>query len=322
MVMRLSIIIPIYNAEKYLERCIKTLYMQELLIDEFEVIMINDGSTDGSFMIAQNLARQYNNIILLTQENLGVSAARNRGLDEANGDRVIFVDSDDYLIPYTLHKILKYAEDFKVDICTFNILVASDKQDYISYQPISKKPVITGEEALISGFNPYSVCSKIFSLNFINSNHLRFKRIIVSEDVEFNMRAYILATRVTFTGYVSYYYYNNTKSITSNSDLDKLRKKCESSIIVNKSFLNMSLCVLSKSLRKNLFRRSNSMAAGNIIMIIKNRKNNSKTVSYELLKMMKDSGLYPIKGRTLSFKTTIILPFLNCEFLVRKLIKK
>ena len=94
---KLSIIVPVYNVEKYLERCINSLINQDLCRNEYEIIIVNDGSTDYSGDIAKAIQSKVENIHLYEQVNGGLSAARNTGLKYACGKYVIFVDSDDYL---------------------------------------------------------------------------------------------------------------------------------------------------------------------------------------------------------------------------------
>ena len=96
--MRLSIIIPMYNAEKYIRRCVTSIYHQGLVLNDFEVIVINDGSTDSSVQIIKNLCQVYTNLILINKENEGQGAARNLGIDMARGNYLFFIDSDDYLL--------------------------------------------------------------------------------------------------------------------------------------------------------------------------------------------------------------------------------
>ena len=94
---QLSIVIPIYNVEKYLYTCLLSIMTQDIPLTDYEVILINDGSSDGSLVIAERFAAQYSNIRLISQENRGLSGARNRGIEEAQGEYIWFIDSDDYI---------------------------------------------------------------------------------------------------------------------------------------------------------------------------------------------------------------------------------
>ena len=95
--MKLSIVIPVYNVEKYVNRCLLSVLNQKVSSNEYEIVIVNDGSTDSSLSIVEEMIESYNNVILVSQENAGLSAARNRGLLLAKGDYIWFVDSDDWI---------------------------------------------------------------------------------------------------------------------------------------------------------------------------------------------------------------------------------
>ncbi|WP_203258635.1 glycosyltransferase family 2 protein [Hyunsoonleella ulvae] len=117
--MRLSIIIPLYNVEDYLTHCIESLLNQNLLIDDYEILIIDDGSTDNSLKIAKSIASSSKNIKVYSKENGGVGSARNKGLDLAIGEYIYFIDPDDYLASNVLKSILENAEKSKLDVLTF-----------------------------------------------------------------------------------------------------------------------------------------------------------------------------------------------------------
>lgn len=119
--MRLSIIIPAYNAGKYLEHCVSSCEEQNIPQDEFEIIVVNDGSKDNTWEVAENLANKYSNVKVFSKQNGGSSSARNLGLDNAKGDYITFVDSDDYLLDGKLGPVLSITEKNKLDMCIFNL---------------------------------------------------------------------------------------------------------------------------------------------------------------------------------------------------------
>lgn len=112
-----SIIVPIYNVEKYLAECLDSLERQTL--DDIEIIMVNDGSTDNSGDIAKTYAAQNENFCLINRENGGLSAARNSGLDVARGEYVYFLDSDDFLADDAIEKLYKKAKAENLDQLRF-----------------------------------------------------------------------------------------------------------------------------------------------------------------------------------------------------------
>lgn len=117
--MLLSIIVPIYNQEKYLSRCIDSIYNQGLNEDDFELLLINDGSTDGSLGIMQAYAVKHKNIRIISKENEGISATRNRGIQEAIGDYIYMPDSDDYLIANGLNYVINNFLNNDIEVLMF-----------------------------------------------------------------------------------------------------------------------------------------------------------------------------------------------------------
>ena len=103
--MRLSIVVPAYNAAPFLERCIRSLEGQDVAREDYEIIIVDDGSTDETPLIAARLSREFGNIHILTQTNKGLSVARNEGIAHAEGEFLMFVDSDDALLVAAKGKI-------------------------------------------------------------------------------------------------------------------------------------------------------------------------------------------------------------------------
>jgi glycosyltransferase involved in cell wall biosynthesis len=192
--MRLSIIVPVYNVEKYLERCVTSVFRQNLSEDDFEIVMVNDGSTDDSYHVAQELASRYHQIKLYSQENGGLSAARNTGLKHALGRYIQFLDSDDWLLDDSLRPILKIAEDKDLDICAFRMKVLDNQGRAVSHsyeQPFEFYKIYKGEIVVTHGLHFDSVCSNLYKRSFLNKESLIFAVGLTHEDVEFNSRVQV-----------------------------------------------------------------------------------------------------------------------------------
>lgn len=125
---QLSIIIPVYNVEKYIRTCIESLYRQGLNEECFEVIIVNDGTRDRSMDVIADIVQKHSNIIIIEQENQGLSMARNNGLAKASGEYILFVDSDDLLIDNSLPPLLEKALETKVDLIVADYLAMQDKE--------------------------------------------------------------------------------------------------------------------------------------------------------------------------------------------------
>ena len=128
--MFLSIIIPVFNTEKYLQKCLSSVLAQDISADEYEIIVVNDGSTDNSQKIIDEFKQSNNNIRTLIQTNSGQSVARNKALDIAKGDYIWFVDSDDYISENCLNKLQSIAIDTPdiIAICAEDIIPDNTKR--------------------------------------------------------------------------------------------------------------------------------------------------------------------------------------------------
>ena len=111
----LSIIVPLYNSEKYLPKCLDSLLDQDIQESEYEIILVDDGSPDNSRFIAGEYARAHSNIVVISQANKGTSGARNTGLRHASGKYVYFVDPDDYILNNSLSRLLRHMEEKSLD---------------------------------------------------------------------------------------------------------------------------------------------------------------------------------------------------------------
>ena len=177
--MKLSIIIPIYNVEKYIRTTIESIYRQNLSNEEFEVILINDGSTDNSLEIINELSIKYNNIIVLTQENQGPSIARNKGISIAKGEYIHFMDSDDIVMDSTLQKMLNTAIEYQLDILKGDYKRASNLDIEKGIKPIQQEVTYklkTGEEGFIDDNDPMYcyIWMHLFKREFLLNNNLFF----------------------------------------------------------------------------------------------------------------------------------------------------
>lgn len=209
----LSIVIPVYNVELYIERCLLSCLNQDLSISQYEIILIDDGSPDSSIdKISKWLDRK--NITLLTQPNSGLSVARNNGLLHAKGKYVWFVDSNDWILENCLQEIAGYMVA-GIDIITFCAADFINDKFYRRFEYITgvnKK--IEGRDLLKRGTCQHCVPFSIYRKRFLEQNHLFFLPNIFHEDTEFSPRAYYLANHVFCINKVFYYVYHNPNSIT------------------------------------------------------------------------------------------------------------
>ncbi len=196
---KVSIIVPVYNTEKYLVKCLDSLVNQTL--EEIEVIAVNDGSTDGSQNILDMYAEKYpEKIRCIYQENAGQSAARNNGLKLATGEYIYFVDSDDFIDPETCELLYSHAKEKDLDILGFSLKEIRGntviKASSIFAEIDTKKRMMI-EQTM--------VCNKLFNRRFLLEIDAQFEEGLYYEDLEFSSRVASIAKK---TDWIDAYLYN------------------------------------------------------------------------------------------------------------------
>ena len=144
--MLLSIIVPVYNVEQYLRKCVDSLLAQDLSSEEYEIILVDDGSTDQSGTICDEYATSHTNVKVVHQQNGGLSTARNRGIDVSQGEFVQFVDSDDYLEPNVLKTLVEKMETDQLDVLRFNYRNVNERYEEIEPNKDPKRFVSYSDE--------------------------------------------------------------------------------------------------------------------------------------------------------------------------------
>lgn len=228
--MRLSIILPIYNVSKWLGRCIASIRNQGLEADDYEIIAVNDGSTDDSMAVLEAFRREEEKSgvktapwTIVNQENQGLSAARNAGLKAAKGAYVWFVDSDDYLVPGCLKRLLERAEKDRLDVLCFGLQLVSENGDIMPY-PIpdtSEGKTMKGEEFMLKVGMPPAAWAALYRRGFLQAKNLVFYEGLLHEDQEFTPRAYFFARRIAFDPTVVYNYVQREGSIMKSANPKK-----------------------------------------------------------------------------------------------------
>lgn len=210
--MKYSVIIPVYNVEKYIDRCLKSIISQNY--DDLEIIVIDNGSTDSSGSICDTYASEYSNISVYHIENHGVGAARNFGLSKARGEFIYFVDSDDYLVGNLFADFAdKLVSD--LDLAVFSYY-NSFEEDLTEKQRTEKSLPFKGsydKDGFIKIFIDlflsdmlYTIWNKIYRREFLLENNLSFEQYELGEDVRFNLNVYRNVTKV-YLSQESYYVY-------------------------------------------------------------------------------------------------------------------
>lgn len=195
--MILSIIIPVYNVERYIQDCMSSIYNQNISEDVFEVIIVNDGTPDKSIEQISPIIAKKTNTKIINQKNQGLSIARNNGLKLAKGEYVWFVDSDDTLLHGAIEKILKVLEDHKgVDVIATVLLQKKESNGATAIEYTPDYSVRTGREYMFRGNNLGASQRYILRRNFLLDNNLFFMPNVYHEDGEFGHKMMYLAKSV------------------------------------------------------------------------------------------------------------------------------
>lgn len=151
----LSILIPTYNSEKYIERCLNSIFEQQTEY-EYEVIIVNDGSTDRTSSILESFKDKYSNLTIIYQDNHGICYARNKCLSEANGKYITFVDSDDFLMPNFIQKMMEgvYSGDYDYVKCNYRIFDDRNHKSIIEHK-VTQNKILNGINDNIIKMNGY-----------------------------------------------------------------------------------------------------------------------------------------------------------------------
>lgn len=215
---KISVIIPVYNASKTLRRLAKSLAMQ--IDKDFEVIFINDGSTDESGEILKEICKTEKNYKVITTKNGGAAAARNLGIEKAEGEYICFVDSDDIISPNYLKKMRALMVENDADVVC--VKYARNKTD--SFEKLSdKSEVMCGGEAinaLLQMNIDNGPFAKLFSRKAVGKT--RMPNVAVAEDLYFNYRVFKHATKVIANDSVLYAYIENKGSLSTKFSTERM----------------------------------------------------------------------------------------------------
>ena len=218
--LQLSIIIPVYQVEKYVRPCLESVFKQGLDDEVFEVIIVNDGTKDRSMEVIQDIIDSHKNITVINQENQGLSMARNNGMAIARGEYILFVDSDDLLIENSLGILLQKAHESSVDMLIANYLEMND-EEISNYQGTVQKNFQmkekNGEVLFLEDFKPYRpyVWCALYKQEFLIKNKITFVPGIFYEDIPFSHECYLKAGHCILTPWLLNIYRRRSNSITA-----------------------------------------------------------------------------------------------------------
>lgn len=223
--MRFSIIVPVYNVEKYLDKCLNSIFSNTY--KNYEVIIINDGTKDNSEKIINKYIKKYKNIIYIKQDNKGLSSARNEGVNKATGDYLLFIDGDDYI------------ENDMLDVLNKNLYEEPDILRYQLREIYTDKVVDCNELSFdtTSGINAFEKIIRYkyiepstiyaYKSSFYKKNKFKYKEGIYHEDFALIPIVISKAKTVKSISYIGYNYLQREESIMNNDDHKKVIKKMD-----------------------------------------------------------------------------------------------
>lgn len=258
---KLSIIIPVYNAEEFLTDAFRSILAQDIDKSLYEVVVIDDGSTDSSLQVIQRFVKYFNNFKYITQQNSGVSVARNTGLDLATGEYVMFLDSDDTFKPGVLSRVYHLIKGKDTDIYFFGKSYSSKFEEY------------SPDQFLSTFYFSVYVWNTCIKAQFIKDKDLRFSDGYILEDGIFLLEAIIKASCIGTSRLNLIVYNANEKSLTRD-DSDKVKNmEVVSSFIftINKhnSIINSIRDSMSVSTYLNLIERKECYIFGMFFRMIR-----------------------------------------------------
>jgi glycosyltransferase involved in cell wall biosynthesis len=306
----LSLIIPVYNVEQYMRKCLDSVLRQGLDSAEYEVILVNDGSRDNSLQICEEYKAKYSNFKIVNQLNQGVAAARNNGIEHSSGRFVGFLDSDDYLLDNGIKlAFLPFAERDDIDVIHF-----FSSYDNWEIKPINNEIDFDGScYDYIMKMGLPSFCWLFFyKKEFLDSHGIRFENYVVGEDQLFSSWVYIANPRILSTKANIYRYVIRNESATTRRSVEHTRKCVNDYLCSYMNIMNLlekykiaeipllyNKCIDSLNSKK-IFGVSRILSA-----------NYSFSEYYKIKKTCTDSKFYPVKVFSKGLKNRIMVHLLN-----------
>lgn len=232
----LSVIVPMYNVEKYLRTCVDSIEKQTY--SPIEIILVDDGSIDRTLQIAYELSEQFDNIKVFSQENQGQGKARNTGLSHAKGDLIAFIDSDDFIEPNMMADLAAYVMNQNLDFaeCSYqDVYCEKNKKGYVYFSNVPANEVMTGRE-FFEHHPILSPCNRVYCYQFLKGFHFQFTENRFAEDV-YDISNIMLHAKRAMRIDRCYYYYrrDNFGSTRNNKDVaHKIKLGCDKLFIAAK----------------------------------------------------------------------------------------
>ena len=317
----LSFIVPIYNVERFLPKCLHSIIDNDWNEITYEIIIVDDASPDRSVEIAKEFAEKHENITVISQENKGLGGARNTGITKAKGDYLFFLDSDDFLKPNEIQELIKIATNNNLDLLEFGADRVDQHYRFIDQVFKKENSLILDGLSYIAKYNfDNSACNKLYKRSFIVENEIVFFENTYIEDAPFNGEAFSKAQRVQSVPNTPIIFYQNQNSITRKKRTGENLKKFVADSIRVTNQINLIATVVDKPDAKMVFQKRVALfTSGILLMII--RSNLSITEKKAFVKELMNNDLYPISKFTDILQRDLFISIFNIKFILQLSLK-
>ncbi len=306
--MKFSIIVPVYNAEKYIVRCIESIKKQTY--KNWELFIIDDGSTDNSWFLIQKLSQGWNNIEIIHQENKGPGVSRNIGITKATGDYIIFIDADDYIDSEYFSLLIKHTKNN--DLIFIDVIRVSEtgkklQDEKISvYKTWSKDKII---RAMITGKIPWGGVRKVVKRDIILKYNIFYSDLKIGEEALFSFKALFFSQSYDFINEKPVYMYVQRKNSQSNFPIIDPWGRTFQFI---KEYIKLIGLYEKYADTLNAFKVVSTIVSIDRITLIKDKDVQRRLIKDQIMKFEKDyDKKYGLDTSSLNMKAKIFIPFLK-----------
>lgn len=292
----LSLVVPVYNVAPFLERCLASLAAQNL--DGTEIVFVDDGSTDDCPAILARYAAQHPEMRVIRQDNGGLSAARNTGLDHISGEYMAFVDSDDWIEPGYYRRLLDLAHAKNLDMAHGNAMYHFEgrREDHPIYRDALSTEVMPGREVLrrrLAGKTfLHMVWMHLYRRDFIERLGMRFVPRLIHEDVLWTTRAFLEAQRVAYDPTPGYFYRQRIRPLAADIMDQRLDAVIASSVHNARGLADLAAPLHEDAELQRLLRWQ--LVDGALSIFHKLRKVNSPALRRRLYRQLRHDGVYAL----------------------------
>lgn len=300
--LQLSIIVPLYNSEAFLPKCLESLLNQDIPHEQYEVILVNDGSPDGSLALAEQYASRFANIVVLSQENKGTSGARNTGMRRASGKFICFVDPDDYVLENSFRRILDWMEEESLDVLRFGYTEVDEQYRPTQSCKHPEKPDYS--PGLMDGFAFMAerlgiacyVWTYLFRTSLLKDNGLFFPEGVYFDDTPWLPKVMSMAKRVDSIDFKRYYYLIRSNSLVQSVSKGSIQRKIDGQLFLISELSNQKEAIQNEKAtiwyQKMIVHCVVTLLTMVALYDYQNRK--------AFIKDLKDKGVLPFNLRTAS----------------------